>query len=313
VIVLAGDFGGSRLKLGVLRGRELVARRVEPAQADLPLERRLAGVAATWRELCAEAGVAAGEVAGLGVAFPSIVDAARGRILDEWGKYPGCAGFDFPEWGRREFGRPLVLENDARAALVGEWRQGAGLGCGNLALFTLGTGLGTAVVMEGRLLAGAHGQAGILGGHFTVRHGGRPCVCGNRGCAEAEASTAVLAELARRPEFRGGALAALERPDYAAVFGLAAAGDAGAAALRDHSLEVWSAAAVNLVHAYDPELLIVGGGIADGAPEVVAALRAEVGRRAHTAWGRVEVAPARLGADAALYGCGWLVAAALAP
>src|ERR1019366_9751574 len=81
--------------------------------------------------------------------------------------------------------------------LVGEWKHGAGRSSDNVVMITLGTGIGTAAIIEGKLLRGAHGQAGVLGGHSTVCYGGRACSCGNVGCAEAEASTAFLAEIAR--------------------------------------------------------------------------------------------------------------------
>ena len=313
MIALAADVGGSRIKLGVVRDGTILARRIEPAEAGLAWPQRLPGLAESWRALCREAGVEIAVADGLAIGFPSLVDPARGRILDEWGKFPGCANYDLGRWARETFGKPLALENDARVAVIGEWRQGAGRGCGDLVMITLGTGLGVGVVMHGRVLRGAHGQAGTLGGHFTVRYGGRACVCGNIGCAEAEASTAVLAELAAaRGDFRSSALAREPRLDYEAVFRHAAAGDGCATALRDHSLSVWGAAIVNLVHAYDPERVVVGGGIMRSGATILPALQRYVHAHAHTAWGRVEMVAGELGDDAALLGCGWLLAEKLA-
>src|ERR1035438_3648396 len=124
-------------------------------------------------------------------------------------------------------------------------------------MITLGTGLGTAAVIEGKLLRGQHGQAGVLGGHSTVRYGGRDCSCGNIGCAEAEASTAFLEKIAATlPEWNSSSLRKLATLNYAAVFKYAAAGDSCAVKLRDHSLLVWATLAANLIHAYDPEIVI---------------------------------------------------------
>jgi len=309
MIALVADIGGTRIKLGLVRDGEIVARRTEPARAEMPLGARLDEMAVTWRQLCAVAGVAPKAVDGIGVAFPSVVDPERGRILDEWGKFPAWTGFDFGDWAQQKYRLPIVLENDARAALVGEWRRGAGRGCENVVMLTLGTGIGAAALMQGRVLRGAHGQAGILGGHLTVRYGGRPCICGNLGCAEAEASTAALRELAAaRPDFVASMLAREDRIEFAALFRLAAAGDSCARALRDHSLAVWSAAAVNAIHAYDPERLILGGGIMASSAHILPPLREYVRRHAHAGWGTVEVALCALGDDAALHGCAWLVA-----
>lgn len=309
MIALAGDVGGTRIKLAVVRAGAILARRVELAQSELPWAQRVEGLADSWRALCRESGLEMAAVDALAVGFPSLVDARRGRILDEWGKFPGCAGFDLAAWAQRTFGKPLVLENDARAALVGEWRHGAGRGCDDLVMVTLGTGIGVGVVMEGRVLRGVHGQAGTLGGHLTVRYGGRPCVCGNVGCAEAEASTAVLHELWRtRAVGPAGALAQEPHLDYEAVFRLAQSGDASAVALRDHSLGVWGATVVNLIHAYDPERVVVGGGLMRSAATILPALQGYVDRHAHTAWGRVRIVAGELDDDAALLGCGSLLA-----
>ncbi len=309
MIALVGDIGGSRIKLAVVREGQILARQIEPAQAELPWAARLPALADTWRALCRDAQIELAAIDGVGMGFPSLVDTARSRILDEWGKFPGCADFNLGAWTRSTLGKPLALENDARAALIGEWHEGAGRGCDNVVMVTLGTGIGAAVVMEGRVLRGAHGQVGTLGGHLTVRYGGRPCVCGNIGCAEAEASTAVLRELARsRLDFTGSNLAQEARLDYESVFRLAASGDSCARALRDHSLTVWSSAIVNLIHAYDPERVIIGGGIMQSSEVILPALRDYVRERAHTAWGHVDVVGCELGDDAALLGCGWLVA-----
>src|SRR5207302_4305139 len=125
---------------------------------------------------------------------------------------------DLRAWAKSELGLPLAIENDARMALIGEWRHGAGRGYNDLAMMTLGTGIGTSVVIEGRVLRGTHGQARCFGGHLTVRYGGRSCSCGNVGCAEAEASSAYLATMAKEnPSFAGGPLSAEPVLDYAAI------------------------------------------------------------------------------------------------
>jgi glucokinase len=311
--VLAGDLGGTRIKLGLVSDGRVLARRIEPARSDRPLRERLPDLEVSLRELCREAGLATGQLEGIGLAVPCVIDPRSGRVLDEWGKYPGCRGFDFPAWGKAAFGLPLALDNDARAALIGESRQGAARGCKDVAMLTLGTGLGSAALICGQILRGAHGQAGILGGHLTVRHDGRACVCGNRGCAEAEASSRVLADLARaRPDFVASSLAREPELDFATVFRLAQAGDPCAQGLRDHCLSVWSAAGVNLLHAYDASHLILGGGIMAGAETVLPYVRRHVARHAHAPWGAVRVEPSQLGDEAALVGCEGLVRETLA-
>ena len=116
MIALVGDIGGSRIKLAVARDGSILARRIEPVQAELPWQHRLLALAETWRTLVREAQIDFTTVDAIGVGFPSLVDSAHGRILDEWGKFPGCANFDLRSWASRTLGKPLALENDARAA-----------------------------------------------------------------------------------------------------------------------------------------------------------------------------------------------------
>jgi glucokinase len=306
--VLACDFGGTRTKLGLIRDGTVIAGAVVCTQAGLPFAVQLDTLAAEFRALCQRSGVALGDCAGLGVSFPSIVDSAAVALLDDFAKFPEAVGFDLRGWASRALGLPVAIENDARMALLGEWRFGAGRGCDDLVMITLGTGIGAAAIMQGRLLRGAHGQAAILGGHFTMQYNGELCHCGNLGCAEAEASTAALPRIARAlSSFSGSALALESVLDYAAVFRLAAAGDVCSKELATHSVRLWAATAVNLVHAFDPSLVVLGGGIMASGETILPAIRDYVHRHAHTPWGKVEVVVAALGDQAALLACEPLV------
>ncbi len=307
MVALAADIGGTRIKLGIVRDQCVLAQRSLEARSGEGLEPQLPRIAATFASLCGVAGLRFSECDALGVAFPSII-ADDGRVLTSYGKYCDAPGLDLHGWAREEFGLNLVMDNDARVAQLGEWRAGAGRGCDDFVMLTLGTGLGTSALIGGRLLRGKHGQGGVLGGHITVRRDGAPCVCGNQGCAEVEASTAVLPKLARQhKDFERSALRELDVIDYAAVFKLAREQDACAVALREESLEVWSALLVTLIHAYDPERIVVGGGIVAGAPECIPELQARVHANAHTPWGLIDIVPAQLGDTAALIGAEWLI------
>ena len=308
MITLTADFGGRRIKLGLVKDGAMIAREVLPALADQPLMERLATVGTRLQALCAKNSIDPKTCAGIGISYPSLIDSAQARILDHFGKFGDASAIDLRRWAQDTFGLPLAIDNDARMAMIGEWQYGAGHGCDNLVMITLGTGVGVSALVEGRVLRGAHGQASILGGHLTVRYGGRPCVCGNIGCAEAEASTAAVECLAREhPQFSESALAREPVLDYGAIFRLATAGDSCARALRDHSLRVWSALAVSLIHAYDPELLILGGGVMGSAETILPALSDYVECYAHTPSAKVRLLQSQCGDDAALLACEWLV------
>ena len=305
---LACDIGATRIKLGLIKEGQVLRHDMLRSHSEHALRERLPELADALRRLCRAGGVALADCRGVTMSVPSLIDVASGRLLAHYGRFRDMPSLDLRGWAKAELGLPLALENDARMAAVGEWRYGAGRGCDNLVMITLGTGLGTSVVMEGRIVRGSHGQAGCLGGHLTVRYGGRPCGCGNIGCAEAEASTAFLPELAKaRPDFAVSALTREPALDFAAVFRHAAQGDKCAQALRDHSLQVWSSLAVNLIHAYDPELVILGGGIMASADVILPTVCEYVLRHAHTPWGRVRVVASELGDSAALVAGEWLL------
>ena len=308
MISLAADFGGTRIKLGVVRDGVVVAQSAIPAESGRHLTKRLEAVATGLEKLCERAGIAFSGCDGIGFSYPSIIDRQNARILDHFGKFGDASAIDLQSWAGQRLHLPLAIDNDARMALMGEWRYGAGMGCDNCAIITLGTGIGVSAVIEGRVLRGVHGQAGILGGHITLEAGGGACVCGNVGCAELLASTSIIARLAREhPLFACSPLAMLEVVDYEAIFRFASEGDACSIALRNRSLETWAALAVNLIHVFDPELIIFGGGIMGSADEILPFVRDYISSHAHTPWGQVKVAASELGERAALLACEWLV------
>ncbi|WP_295625656.1 ROK family protein [uncultured Corynebacterium sp.] len=204
---------------------------------------------------------------------------------------------------------PLTLEHDANSAAWGEYRFGAARGADNWVLFALGTGIGGAMMNGGRIYRGTFGTAPEFG-HLTVVPGGRPCSCGKRGCLERYCSGTALAatarELATTNRF-GGPLAA------ACVDGTATGSDVMLAAQTGDALATaavadfadWLGRALALVaDVFDPELIVIGGGVAQAADQYLERSR-EVFSREITGAGyrptaRIEVA--RLGADAGIIG-----------
>jgi glucokinase len=158
-------------------------------------------------------------------------------------------------------------------------------------------------MVDGRLLASRNHQAGVIGGHIPVNLDGRSCRCGGSGCAEAEASTWALPSIcADWGGFAESSLAREERIDYGTLFRHYDAGDAVAAAVLERSYDVWATLAVTLIHAYDPEVLVLGGAVMRRGEEVLPRIRASVYDRAWTPGRRVRIEPAALGDDAPLYG-----------
>ncbi len=250
-------------------------------------------------------------MSGVAVGLPVIVDFYRGKALGSNGKYVDADQLDLGAWSREALGLPLYLENDARMALLGEAYAGAGRGFKDIVMITLGTGIGGVAMIEGKLLRGKHAQAGCIGGHLPVRIDGRMCTCGAVGCAEAEASGWALPMLAREwVGFADSSLSQSENVGFRELFREAARGDRIACEIREHCLRVWATVTVGLVHAYDPEIVIFGGGVMKSAEVILPYIKSHVQKYAWTPWGKVEIRAADLGESAALLGAIPMVAQA---
>lgn len=309
---LVADLGGTRIKLGVVRGREVLSRDVIDARSDHSLAERLPVIEKALRRCADRAAVDIDGCAGVAFGYPSLIDATGERIVAHSGKFADAPELDLVGWARDSFGLPFAVDNDARGAMFGEWQYGAGAAAGSpdMVMITLGTGIGTAVVMGGRPLRGVGGDAGNYGSHMrydvtsTIR-----CHCGVVGCYEACAGSWTLDRRARAMAgFGSSALGALTRVDYAAVFREAAAGDAVALELRDRAIETWGDLAIALLRAYSPELIVFGGGIMASGSTILPPIQEMVEAVAQIPSQRVPVVAASLGDDAALVGLGWYAA-----
>jgi len=297
---LAVDIGGTHVCCGAVDGRELLELFTIEADGSGSLSSLLQPISQTLRQFRARYGE---RFEGIGFGFCGLVDSFAGRIVSTNHKYPDATELDLVSWAKNDFGLPLILENDSRMALLGEGHMGAAQQASDVVMMTLGTGIGTAVIMSGRLVRGKHFQAGCLGGHFTIVPGGRLCSCGARGCFEAEASTYSLPKLsAEWPGFESSQLAQVSRIDFEVLFNLAEKGDVVCRNIRERCIELWQACALSLVHAYDPELLVLGGGVMQSSFPILKAIQQHIDDSAWTPWGKVKVVAAKLGSSGALLG-----------
>jgi glucokinase len=252
-------------------------------------------------ELFATTGVAKESCEGIAFGFPGAVDCRTSRVLATNAKFEDAMDFDFRRWARERFGCRLVLENDARLALIGEHYAGAATGFDDAAMVVLGTGIGTAVLLSGKPLRGGKNQAGSLGGHIPVRLHGRRCTCGGIGCAEAEASTWALTALSREwAAFPQSRLALAPVIDFRALFEAIDEGDRVAKEIFEHCVDVWSALVVVMTHAYSPGVIVMGGGVMARAKDIVPRLQKRLDRDAWAPGGAVTIKAAALGSSAPL-------------
>ncbi|WP_276353019.1 ROK family protein [Cohnella caldifontis] len=293
-VAIAVDFGGTNIKLGLVRQGQVVSRASLPSYSDQGLIGRLPAVEREIGRLLAERRLRPSDCAGLGIATPGMVDAEKGTILSINEKYADAVGFSFRDWARGAFDLRCVLENDARAALLGEIAYGAAVGETDAVLLTFGTGIGTAAVMNGRIVRGRHAQAGILGGHFATDIRGNACNCGNTGCLEAQAGHWALPALAKRhPGFAGSSLSRHGSLGYREIIEAAGSGDRVGAELLETLVAHWSAGIVNMIHAYDPETVVLSGGLMKSQAVLVPMLQEKVRQRSWTPWGEVKIVVSR--------------------
>ncbi len=300
---LAIDFGGTHATCGLVEDRVLLAHETIDTDCAKSLQAVLPRVRDACRELMQERGLSSRDVVGVAIGFAALVDSRVNRILSTDGKYEDVKDIDLAEWIRENVGLPTRIENDARMALLGESYAGAALGFTDVVMMTLGTGIGGVAMIEGKLLRGKHAQAGCLGGHIPAVFNGRPCTCGAIGCAEAEASGWSLPLIIKDwPGATNGALSRYSNVGFKELFEEAAVGDKVAVAIRDRCLNVWAATAVGLVHAYDPEMILIGGGVMKSAEAIIPHIKSYVHKYAWTPWGKVQVRAAELGNNAVLMG-----------
>jgi glucokinase len=297
------DLGGSHATIAVVKDDQVLASQEVSLDSAQALRPALDVFAKAIRKLLVELKMDAAGCEGVALGFCGLADARTGRVVSTNKKYEDAPLIDFQAWCKQEFGLRFGIENDARMALLGERHVGAARGCDNVVMITLGTGIGEAAMIEGKLLRGKHAQAGCLGGHLPAKVGGRLCTCGAVGCLEAEASGWSLPLLAREWKgFSASKLAGVETLNFQILFELADSEDQVAVEVRDYCLAVWATGAVGLIHAYDPERIVIGGGVMRRAAIILPYIQTYVNRHAWTPWGKVEIVAAQLGNDAGLFG-----------
>ena len=300
---LAIDFGGTHATCGLVEDRVLLAHETIDTDCAKSLHAVLPRIRDACRGLMQGRGLSPGDIAGIAIGFAALVDSRVNRVLSTDGKYEDVKDIDLAKWIHENVGLPARIENDARMALLGESYAGAARGLTDVVMMTLGTGIGGVAMIEGKLLHGKHAQAGCLGGHIPAVFNGRPCACGAVGCAEAEASGWSLPLIVRDwPGATDSVLSRYSNVGFKELFEEAASGDKVAVAIRDRCLNVWAATAVGLVHAYDPEMIVIGGGVMKSADVIIPYLESYVHKYAWTPWGKVQVCAAELGNNAVLMG-----------
>ena len=288
--IIGVDLGGTNIVVGAMSadGSRQFAMHSTPTisegGAGDVVGRMVQMVEATITETLAETGANREDILGVGIGSPGPLNREQGLVIFT----PNLGWRDFPL--RQKISDavqlPCSLDNDANCATYGEWWIGAARGANNVVGITIGTGIGGGLIIDGKLYHGASDVAGEIG-HMTIDQTGRRCNCGNYGCLEAYASGPNIAERAREalragdestlPDLVGGDL---ERITAATVYEAAQQGDVVAREVVRDTARFLGTGLANLLNVFNPDVVVVAGGVTQAGDALFEPLRNEVRRRA---------------------------------
>lgn len=306
------DIGGTKMLLGLINWHgELVARRRLETRAEQGVEHVITRAATGLRELLGEVGATATALDALGCSVPGPLDNRTGVVL--FSPNLGWRNVPLLELLRREFAVPIAIDDDAHCAALGEGRKGAARGSRCAVYVTISTGIGAGVIINGNLYRGAHGFAGEVG-HIPLEANGPRCACGNTGCFEALASGSAIAAQARQAVLQGSPTIMatfhddLTRLTAVEVMEAAAAGDAVAGQILERVGEYVGMGLAAVACAFDPEIIVVGGGVIQANETLLARARVAFARHVVPPLGSLTpIVPAMLGDESSLWGAAMLV------
>lgn len=308
-LILAIDLGGTKFVAAVVSSTgEIGLRQYKLTLADEGPEAVIRRMLETIDDLIRNAGLTSSSLSGIAIAAAGAIDSARG-IVTASPNLPGWHDVPLKDIVVKATGIRTVVLNDANAAALGEHAYGAGKGVNNLIYITVSTGIGGGIIINGKLYGGACGSAGEIG-HTTIDINGLRCNCGNIGCLETLASGKAVAREAQRLISGGARTCMLELAEgelqnvtAQTVSAAAQRGDATAKAIIARAAGYLGVGLVNLVNIFNPEMIVVGGGMSkmgdsllDGARSVVAERAFQLSAQA------VRIVPSQLGDNAGILG-----------
>jgi glucokinase len=311
--VIGVDLGGTNIVVGAVStdGAVQLPVHAEPTRADegaTAVTDRMARLieAAVADVLTATGGVRA-DVVGVGVGAPGPLDRERGIVIVapnlRWNDYPLSAEI------HARTGLDVSLDNDANCATMGEWWLGAARGARHVVGLTIGTGIGGGLILDGALYHGSSDVAGEVG-HTTIDSTGRRCACGNYGCLEAYASGTAIADRAREAlsgtetsTLRDMVAGDLSRITAQLVYAASAEGDVIAREVVRDTAKFLGIGIATLLNIFNPEVVVLAGGVTQAGDALFDPIRAEVRRRAfRPAWEAARIVPGELPGTAGVVG-----------
>ena len=306
------DVGGTNVKIALVNEQgNIIYSNSIPTRAEMGYEYTINNMKEAISELIKETKSDSKSIEGIGFGFPGQIDYQKG-IVRLAPNIPGWVEVPIAEIIEKEFGIPTRVDNDVRCAALGELNYGAGIGCENLICITVGTGIGSGLIINGKLVRGASNAAGEIGHIKLEMNGGPLCGCGDRGCLEAFASGPSIVAMAEE-YIKGGKSTKyreLANPDITPYIVSEAAklGDPVAKRIFTIMGEYIGIGLASVVNLLNPEKIIIGGGVAAAGDLLLDPIKENLIKRAMPIAGAaVEIVPAQLGNTAGVIGASLLI------
>ena len=260
------DIGGTGIQIGVVNAENRIVREESiPTRKDLPFVEQIGQIASCVISTVQAAGFSTDDILSVGVGIPGIASAKTGEVIKctnmNWFHVP------FREVFRTFLDKPVHIDNDANVAALAESVAGVSAGTSSSVFITIGTGIGSGIILNGRVWSGAHHIGGELG-HVIFDLDGVPCTCGNHGCLERYCSATALIRMAREAVAVHPDSLILRSVDgdpakieAKTVFDAARAEDPVALDVYQHYIDCLAQAVASVVNLLDPEIIVLGGGV----------------------------------------------------
>lgn len=309
------DVGGTNVKIALVddNGKIIYSNSV-PTYAKMGYEYTVNNIKQAIKDLMKETNTTPSDIEGIGFDFPGQVDCKTG-VVKLAPNIPGWVNVPIAQMIEDEFHIPTRIDNDVRCAALGELKFGAGKGCENFICITVGTGIGSGIVINGKVVRGATNAAGELGHIKLQMNGGPICGCGDTGCLEAFASGPAIVAMAQE-YIKGGKstkfreMAAVEGGEITPYMVAKAAEEGDSVAKRIFEIvgEYIGIGLTSVINLLNPERVIIGGGVAESGELLLGPIRKTIKERAMVVAGNaVEIVPAQLGNSAGVIGASMLI------
>ncbi|MCX7714714.1 MAG: ROK family protein [Clostridia bacterium] len=304
------DLGGTNIAVGMVEDGRIVCKTSVKTKSQRPYGEIIKDMAETIERLAADNGISLDLVKSIGVGTPGTPDIKNGTVFNIFNICQEALPIRAEL--QKHIKKPVFIENDARCAALGEFISGSSRGYSNSVMLTLGTGVGSGIIIGNKLYTGLNYGAGEIG-HMVIAAGGHKCSCGNFGCFEQYASVTGLVRMAKEKIIsdRSSDLYKLVKNgaeiDGLFVFNCAKSGDILAKQVVDKYISYISIGITNIINIFQPEIIVIGGGISAEGEYLISPIRETVRKNAFTKNLPIaQIKKASLGNDAGIVGAAML-------